>query len=282
MKHRARQSRGSRGQQRSQGPVCHAQESEYFLLGIGEEFLREPVFCFAYLLIFGCAGSPLLRAGFLWLQQTGATLHCNVRASPYSGVSSCRAWALQHGLKGRGAPAQLPCGMWHLPRPGIQPVSPALAGGFLNHWPTREIPEESEFYLSVRGDPQEAPGFSRLYVWSWACRASSGCLWPKFRELFPLPRHMEDDKTPLFSHAPDGSITQFPLSAEQLTSIQIQNPQCDNRAVSCRMTYRGARKYTCKGVHRSVPGRNLERTRRSCLNKSQSRQAMGRSAAAQE
>lgn len=216
------------------------------------------------------------------MQQTGATLHCNVRASPCSGVSSCRAWALQHGLKGRGAPAQLPCGTWHLPRPGIQPVSPALAGGFLNHWPTREIPEESEFYLSVRGDPQEAPGFSRLYVWSWACRASSGCLWPKFRELFPLPRHLEDDKTPLFSHAPDGSITQFPLSAEQLTSIQIQNMQCDNRAVSCRMTYRGARKYTCKGVHRSVPGRNLERTRRSCLNKSQSRQAMGRSAAAQE
>ena len=33
--------------------------------------------------------------------------------------SSCGAWA------------QLPRGTWDLPRPGMQPVSPALAGGFL-------------------------------------------------------------------------------------------------------------------------------------------------------
>ena len=39
--------------------------------------------------------------------------------------------ALEHGLSSCGAPAWLPCGTWDPPRPGIEPVSPALAGGFL-------------------------------------------------------------------------------------------------------------------------------------------------------
>lgn len=99
---------------------------------------------------------------------------------------------------------------------------------------------------------------------------------------FPLPRHLEDDKTPLFSYAPDGSITQFPLSGEQLTSIQIQNTQCDNRAISFRKTYRGTQKYTCEEAHWSIAGRNLERTQRSWFNKSWSRQTMGHSAAVQK
>ena len=30
-------------------------------------------------------------------------------------------------------------GMWDLPRPGFEPVSPALAGGFVNHCATREV-----------------------------------------------------------------------------------------------------------------------------------------------
>ena len=40
----------------------------------------------------------------------------------------------EHGLQSMGSvvvahrPAQLPLGMWDLPRPGIEPVSPALAG----------------------------------------------------------------------------------------------------------------------------------------------------------
>ena len=33
-------------------------------------------------------------------------------------------------LSSCGSRAQLPCGMWDLPRPGLEPVSPALAGGF--------------------------------------------------------------------------------------------------------------------------------------------------------
>ena len=35
-----------------------------------------------------------------------------------------------HRLSSRGSRAQLLCGMWDLPRPGLEPVSPALAGRF--------------------------------------------------------------------------------------------------------------------------------------------------------
>ena len=63
-------------------------------------------------------------------------LRCCVRDSHCSGFSCCRAWTLDaqasvvvaHGLK-------LLCGTWDLPGPGIEPLSPALAGGFLTTVP---------------------------------------------------------------------------------------------------------------------------------------------------
>ena len=55
------------------------------------------------------------------------------------GFSPCGVRALRRqasvialrGLSSCGAPAELPRGTWHLPGPGTEPVSPALAGGFL-------------------------------------------------------------------------------------------------------------------------------------------------------
>ena len=47
------------------------------------------------------------------------------------GFSSCGSWALEYRLSSCGARAQLLRSMWDLPRPGLEPVSPALAGGFL-------------------------------------------------------------------------------------------------------------------------------------------------------
>ena len=38
----------------------------------------------------------------------------------------------------------LSCGMWDLPRPGLEPVSPALAGGFLTTVPPRK-PATADF-----------------------------------------------------------------------------------------------------------------------------------------
>ena len=51
------------------------------------------------------------------------------------GLSSCSSWALERRLSSCGARAQLLRGMWDLPGPGLEPVSPALAGGFLTTVP---------------------------------------------------------------------------------------------------------------------------------------------------
>ena len=46
------------------------------------------------------------------------------------GFGSCGSQALEHRHNGRGTWAYLLLGMWGLPRPGTDLVSPALAGGF--------------------------------------------------------------------------------------------------------------------------------------------------------
>ena len=84
-----------------------------------------------------------------------AALRCGARASYCGGFSCCRAWALgtwasvvvacglsscglralEYRLSSCGARAWLLRGMWDLPGPGLEPVSPALAGGFLTTVP---------------------------------------------------------------------------------------------------------------------------------------------------
>ena len=45
---------------------------------------------------------------------------------------TCGAWTLEGmGFSSCGAWSQLPCDLWNLPGPGIEPMSPALAGKFL-------------------------------------------------------------------------------------------------------------------------------------------------------
>ena len=51
-------------------------------------------------------------------------------ASHCRGFSCCGPRARGHGPSSCGARAQLLCGMWDLPQPRMEPVSPALAGGF--------------------------------------------------------------------------------------------------------------------------------------------------------
>ena len=58
---------------------------------------------------------------------------CGVWAAHCSSFSCCGAQAL--GCVGfSGSANGLSC-LWNLPRPGIKPVSPALAGGFLTTRP---------------------------------------------------------------------------------------------------------------------------------------------------
>ena len=94
------------------------------------------------------------------MQRVGATLRCGARASHCGGFSCCGApalgvWAsvvVAHGLSSCGlralerrlsscaAGAYLLHGMWDLPGPGLEPVSPALAGGFLTTAPPGKPP----------------------------------------------------------------------------------------------------------------------------------------------
>ena len=79
--------------------------------------------------IFGCVGSSFLCEGSLQLRQVGATLHRGVRASVAASlVAEQRLQTLR--LSSCGPRAQPLRGMWDLPRPGLEPVLPALAGRF--------------------------------------------------------------------------------------------------------------------------------------------------------
>ena len=50
------------------------------------------------------------------------------------------SWAIECRLSSCGTRAQLLRGMWDLPGPGLKPVSPALAGGFLTTAPPGKPP----------------------------------------------------------------------------------------------------------------------------------------------
>ena len=113
------------------------------------------IYLFVCLFIYGCTGSSLLHTGFLQLWRAGATLRCGAQAS-HCGIfsccgaqalgmrasvvaarrlSCCGSQALECRLSSCGPRAQLLRGMWDLPGPGLEPLSPALAGGFLTTAP---------------------------------------------------------------------------------------------------------------------------------------------------
>ena len=70
-----------------------------------------------YLFIFGCVGSLLLCAGFLWLRPAGGySLRCGVQASHCGGFSCCGAWALGAQASVVVALGLSSCGLWALER----------------------------------------------------------------------------------------------------------------------------------------------------------------------
>lgn len=62
-----------------------------------------------------------------WGEQQGHLLCKN--------FSNCSSRALEHEVSNCGAGAQFPCSRWNPPGPGIEPMSLALAGGFLTTGP---------------------------------------------------------------------------------------------------------------------------------------------------
>ena len=96
-----------------------------------------------YLFIFGCVGSLLLRMGFLQLGERGL-LFIAVRRLLIAVASLVVEHGRQaHGLSSCGTRAQLLHGLWDLPGPGLETVSPALAGGFLTTVPPGKPPRIS-------------------------------------------------------------------------------------------------------------------------------------------
>ena len=100
------------------------------------------------LFIFGCTASSLLHTGFSLVAMSGgySSLWCVglslqwllllwSMGSRCTGFSSCGSRALERRLSSCGAQAYLLRGMWDLPRLGLEPVSPALAGRSLNTVP---------------------------------------------------------------------------------------------------------------------------------------------------
>ena len=115
---------------------------------------------FVYLLIvhlftyFWLHGSQLLCIGFLQLGERGLLSCCSEWAS-HCGGSSCHgaqavghlgftsfsSRALENEVSSCGSWAQLSCGIWDLPGPGIKSMFPALEGGFLTTRPPEKSPK---------------------------------------------------------------------------------------------------------------------------------------------
>ena len=154
-------------------------------------YLFKDTFYFFYyfkniLFIFGSVGSSLLHdglslvvvsRGYSSLQCTGFSLRWLLllwsTGSRCVGFSSCSTWAqqLRHagsracGLSSCGSRAQLLRSMWDLPGPGIEPMSPALAGGFLTTAPPRES-LSSAFLFLITFQKHRVLSFSgKLKIW---------------------------------------------------------------------------------------------------------------------
>ena len=102
-----------------------------------QNFMCYTPFIYLFFHFFGCAGSLLLQAGFSLVAASRG----------YSLVKVCRlliavaSLVLEYGSRCAGSVVvslhRLSCflGMWALSGPGIEPVSPALAGRFLTTGP---------------------------------------------------------------------------------------------------------------------------------------------------
>ena len=79
------------------------------------------------------------------------------------GLSSCVLQTLERRLSSCGAQAQLLRGMWDLPGPGLEPVSPALAGRFLTSVPPGK-PTHYHDYIIILARPFSFSSFSHSFV----------------------------------------------------------------------------------------------------------------------
>ena len=129
------------------------------------------------------------RVGFAW-GEWGLLSSCGVRASHCGsfscgtqalgclGFSSCGPHALEHRLSSCGVWAYLLRGMWDPPGPGIEPTSPALAGGLFTTEPPGK-PPDGEFMRMFR--KVWGPWETLCYCWEqlfwYTARSNSTPVW---------------------------------------------------------------------------------------------------------
>ena len=117
---------------------------------------------------FGCGESSLLSEVFFscgkWVSPCGSRSCCGTQALGRSGFSSCSPQNLEPRLNSCGAQAKLCHGMWDLPRPRTEPMTPALAGWILYHWATREAPKLCFALRSPELTRQEGKGQQNVRV----------------------------------------------------------------------------------------------------------------------
>ena len=97
-------------------------------------------------------------------------------------LSCGRAWTLGAGFSSCGTQAWLPHSMRDLPRPGMEPMSPALAGRFLTTGP----PGKPENQLFNNIQQKNSPAKEYLLAWYTISFLSSPPLSPS-KELFDQP-----------------------------------------------------------------------------------------------
>ena len=106
----------------------------FFIFSIKAVFIHLWL-CWVFMLFSSCSNWELLSSCGAQASHCGDFSCCRAQALGHVGFSSCGSQALKHRLNSRGAQVQLLHGMWDLPRPGMEPVSAALAGGFFTTEP---------------------------------------------------------------------------------------------------------------------------------------------------
>ena len=137
-------------------------------MSYSDRFLRFVYLALAVLGLQGCGlssscrerGPPLVAAHGLLL--------------PLASLAAERSWRAR-GLPCCGAQAYLLCGTWALPRPGTEPVSPALAGGFLTARPSGKPTLSAVMsVMEIRG-PLGAPRFVSITTLAAAAAVAKLC-----------------------------------------------------------------------------------------------------------
>ena len=113
---------------------------------------------------------------------------CGARASVVvvRGLSSCGSWALERRLSSCGARALLLCGMWDLPRPGLKPASPTLAGGFLTTAPPGKSPKTILKKSILEEGGKHVSLFIIIYLWKENKKLIVFFIWGGWQEGFSL------------------------------------------------------------------------------------------------